>query len=477
MYHYLMHERWQWFFATPNMCAAFLTVCLGMLLTVLITTKHNVLKNILLGILLFGQILLSLTYSRSGFIAWSSCLLIVYRMSCRKITIILLAAFYIFILFMLPSGYLRVGSIINISDGSILHRLWLWLGGVGTIAQFPLGCPYPIGKYYELQYMPWFLNENYRNFLSDTLTIGSKYGIIALSGYWLISLIFINWLFSIWQKNKNVIASTLLGTWVSIIVNGLFSTFYFVKEILLGYIILALLIFFYIAKQIHLKKWNPDIKNYLIPLISVVIITAGIFFVGKLVNKRLLYRVILHKDEYQCKFISKQPKEKVLYFFSDNHVLGTSDFFPDVRKWAIKGIDTYLFKIDDGVDGLNKIKFELANHSKNSDKKLVIVGTGIASSNVLIAAIQSHVQGSISKILLYNCSAQSPLKNLSAINFINNLETPLIFLYDNEARQYDSQLLINAVKNKNRKYCRFYYLKYENQITDIIFNLINRGND
>ena len=124
-----------------------------------------------------------------------------------------------------------------------------------------------------------------------------------------------------------------------------------------------------------------------------------------------------------------------------------------------------------------KIKFELANHSKNSDKKLVIVGTGIASSNVLIAAIQSHVQGSISKILLYNCSAQSPLKNLSAINFINNLETPLIFLYDNEARQYDSQLLINAVKNKNRKYCRFYYLKYENQITDIIFNLINRGND
>lgn len=42
---------------------------------------------------------------------------------------------------------------------------------------------------------------------------------------------------------------------------------------------------------------------------------------------------------------------------------------------------------------------------------------------------------------------------------------------------YHYLMLINAVKNKNRKYCRFYYLKYENQITDIIFNLINRGND
>ena len=46
MYHYLMHERWQCFFATPNMCAAFLTVCLGMLLTVLMTTKLiNAVKN------------------------------------------------------------------------------------------------------------------------------------------------------------------------------------------------------------------------------------------------------------------------------------------------------------------------------------------------------------------------------------------------------------------------------------------------
>jgi len=432
------------------MLAAFLILWLGLLLTVVLTIRRNSLKVILSFILIAGQFILALTYSRGGFAAWGVCLILIYVLCRRKIIGGMLIAFILSIL-VIPDGCLRLESIADTGDGSILHRLWLWRGGAGIMADFPwCGYPHSAGKYYELQYMPWFISENYRNFLSDTLTIGVKYGAVAFAGCWLVIFTFISSLYSNWKQDKAVAAAALSGVWAAVAASGIFSTFYFVRAIFYSYLILLSVSSAYLFYRLKAGFWRPEKKIYVIPAAASLLLTAAVLVTGQWVNNNLKYHVSSVMDNENRCFFSNSGKEKILYFFAGPVLLAENDFFPDVRKWADNNTDILLYKIDSGEDGLNKVKDKLNEATRKAASPVTVIGIGAAAANVLTATAQSAGQCNIRHLLLYNCVAQWPFEHLSAINFIDMLKIPVYLLYDNPNSQNDAKLLSEKTKTKQK---------------------------
>ena len=472
MYRFLTYERLQLFFATPNMFAAFLVLWLGVLLTVIVSVKSNKVRWLLFSVLLLGQFVLAFTYSRGGFIAWTCCLLVFFKLSCKKLIVSIITSFYFFILCILPGGELRIFSIVNVEDRSIVHRFFLWLGGLGIIRDFPFGCKYPLGDFYELQYMPYFINENYHNFLSDSLTLGCKYGVFAIWVYWFIIFIFFNWLYSIYEKNKCPIAISLLAILIGTVVSGLFSTFYFIKEMFYSYIFLYVIIIVFILRQIIGLNWKPVKENYILPFLFSLILIVILLLGGEFVNSRLRYRVKYNSKDFQITFVPKQPIKKVIYFCSDKYLNFENGFYPDLRRWASNGVNIKLIKAEDGLEGLNKIKQQITEKLEKSNDKHIIIGVGTVASNVLIAVAQSSFQVKIQKLLLYNCEARIPFENLSAIKYVDKLNIPVVLLVDNAESKYQSQLIVEKWKCEKELKSISRFSADRDNVSDIIFNFI-----
>ena len=86
MFYYLDIPRLSWGFSTPNMLAAFLTVLLAAVITAgdLPWLQKRFLQVPVWILFIAGEILLGLTYSRGGYLAWITVLAVYYFITRKK---------------------------------------------------------------------------------------------------------------------------------------------------------------------------------------------------------------------------------------------------------------------------------------------------------------------------------------------------------------------------------------------------------
>ena len=96
MFYYLDIPRLSWGFSTPNMLAAFLTILLAAVITAgdLPCLQKRFFQAGLWVLLIAGEILLGLTYSRGGYLAWITVLAVYYFIARRKKVFVCLLTFF-----------------------------------------------------------------------------------------------------------------------------------------------------------------------------------------------------------------------------------------------------------------------------------------------------------------------------------------------------------------------------------------------
>ena len=444
MYYYLGYERLQLFFNTPNMLAAFLVYLAGCTLILFFLTQDKIIKISLFLTIMILQTMLIATYSRGGLLAWGLGLFIILYFTTNKSIIFLLICFGIG-LFLTPAGIDRVASITHVTDGSILHRLWLWLGGLGCMAKYPIGgCPVSISLEYSNQYMPWFLNEYYKSFLSDSITIGATYGVVAFTLYWSCFFVLVYLGYSLWMKTKNPSWLVTIAVIIMIFFCCQFSTFFDIYIISANVLFFLFLYVLCIVKQIFKKNWIPSLRGILIAFSGGVVVSIISLTIGNIVNMTLPYQTVVDEAHKNIYYLSNQkPIKQIVYFFPYNNQWGEVEKFPDVRYLAVNGYSVYLCPIDSGLEGLDKAK----NFLKKISNKFIIFANDLAAANALIAAATYSSPKNIHKVFLLNINLQCPMKELSFEQYSNKFDIPLVLLYQSANSIEDTNLIYQQVKN------------------------------
>lgn len=251
MYRYLDQIRLQLWFTSPNVCATFLVMLLLLALGLLLWLPRRrwayPVKAALWLTLALQLYALAETYSRGGIIGLLAALAYLWYLTRRR-AVLLCGVLWGLVTLLHTAGVSRVASIGAVSDGSILHRFYIWYGGCGIIVRHWLSGvaqPTDIGEIYTAQYMPVHLNEQYRTLVNDELTIAALYGVPLL--FLLLSAVLSLLYFAVKSSRRPWIvcpAGAVMGYFVC----GFFSTMYEHSDVLyyllffVSWLLLALIV-------------------------------------------------------------------------------------------------------------------------------------------------------------------------------------------------------------------------------------------
>lgn len=458
MYHYLGNMRLQWFFATPNMFAAFLALWLLVFAGIVLGFRRKGLLYAGVAAQLGLGLVLGATYSRGGGLAYLAGLGVLWALTRRKAVLVMLGGFLLTLLLM-PAGAVRIASSLQTGEGSILHRLLLWKGGAGVIARYPLnGCPVELGRWYQLQYMPSYLSEHYNSFLNDSLSLGADYGVWAFFLFWLVGAGLLRWGYAVWKTRRNPCLAGLLAALAATLISGMFSTFYSTDWILYSDVILLAALLGFIIHAVVTARWRPRWRDIAVPGLLAGVLSAGIMAAGWAANAVLPYRVTLADGGTRLELTPRgRVHTHVVRFFAadSNSVWGLPEF-PDVRRWAERGFRVTLRGIDSGLDGLRDAETELRSALKAGPEPVVVLGSGLAAANALIAAAKLPEPENLRRVAVLDAAAEWPFPELSATGFVGKLAVPLGLFY--RASGEESALQLAAVARENGKnviVCRY----------------------
>ncbi len=449
MFQYLGNIRAQWFFATPNMLAAFLAIWTLVLAGITLNVRRKWLFYLGMALWTAGAGTLAATYSRGGGVAYLAGMAGLWYLTRRRAVLVQAAAFGL-IMIVMPAGIERIASTAQTGDGSILHRLWLYRGAVGSIAEFPWsGCPVTTGKWYQLQYMPAALNEHYNSFLNDSLSLAGDCGIWAFFLFWLAAALGLWWGARLWRVRPAPWAAGWLGALVALLTAGMFSTFYPIDGLAFSYGAVAAVLAGWIGWNLVRKHWRPRRFDLILPFAAALCASFTVAVAGGWVAATRPYRVSCGTDGRSVSFApaQKTPRARVVYLFpSEQTPIWDNMNFPDVRRWAQNGFDIRVRGIDSGQDGLRDAEHAVAEAAAGGGP-VVVLGTGLAASNALIAAAKTIVPQPPRCVIVLNATAEWPFPELSAIRFAARLTAPLILLHQQGYREEAESLA--AVRGKD----------------------------
>lgn len=441
-YRYLGNMRVQLWFYSPNACAAFL--CMTIFLTLGLASwsrSRTRWKYRLLGwgalALAGGQMwLLAGTYSRGGYLAFFFTLGLLWYLSRKKLFPVTMLVFGIILLF-INDGIKRVESMAVTSDGSISHRLLVWLGGTGMIAENPLRGIYPrgSGEVYTQWYQPLWLQERYNSLVSDYLSLAAIYG---LPLFWLY-LTTILLAFSLAVKRYRQTGSSLLLAVIGIItaysLSAVFSTFYSLPSVSwLFYASLALL-WGMIVFQLRRGTVLLTRRDWTVPAAAAVF-CAVLLFCGLAVNHCLPYRHgELHAPELPGIMVMATPKKitrpiHILYLVCTEDGNITGAIRDTVRPLAERGFAVYGTAVDAGLDGPAQTAKIIAYCRKiiGLAPALFLVGQGDAGKLALIAAAGAE-KGKLQGVVAIGSPAEWPFRELSPLEHLSTLKIPLLLIH------------------------------------------------
>ncbi len=235
-------RRWEGTWATPNQAgavlASFVVLAMGLCSWLLMVKPFPWLRFIgvfILGIgTLLGSVLLALTYSRGGWLAFGiGCALLSLRSgNVRKIALGALIFFVAALLF-LPSGMQRVGTYAQFEgDKSVGNRLKLWIGACQIMAEHPLqgvGVD-QYGETFSRDYQTFSHTEDNSTAVSDYFTVGAERGLLVLGAVSGVLFFIAGKSFDFASRRDHVLFLTLSVVLITVLVSSLFSTLWFVRS-------------------------------------------------------------------------------------------------------------------------------------------------------------------------------------------------------------------------------------------------------
>lgn len=194
MFYYQSEPRLSLAFESPNDCATIVAIL--SVVAIGITSKCTAGSLCRKCCLLFLSIIIAaltiiliLTYSRGGWIAYSASLIFLFLIA-PKFRKSWLPYIFLFILgiTLVPKGFDRAESIGDREDRSITNRIEVWKGAAAMTASHPffgVGAN-EFGSQFSAWYQPLSMNTRYGAALNNCLTLSSEYGCFSLAAYLLL---------------------------------------------------------------------------------------------------------------------------------------------------------------------------------------------------------------------------------------------------------------------------------------------------
>ncbi|MFZ2657937.1 MAG: alpha/beta family hydrolase [Victivallales bacterium] len=482
MFYYIGNTRLQLCFDTPNVCASFLVMSVFLLLGAylyLVEGKYDVagrvllerIGNCILGkltsrrlvllpqarclcyihlfrrfisfllllLVVIGEYLLALTYSRGGYIAFLVGLLVIWLLNRRK-RILFLTLTFLLILFAVSNGTERFSSVVQTSDGSIQNRLILWKGGMMLAADhWASGVGVErIGGLFSAWYQPVDRNESYNTLVNDYLTICAGYGIFALFGY-LFFVFTVLWLgFRLWRLNRNSLLSGMLAAQVAYLLSAVFSTFYNDKNIYYIFILLQMATIIWIIGSVVFQKYRLKTSEFVVPIlmsagICGMILSCGLFMTEKLPCS---YAYKSYHDGLKAIEVveafprNKTPKAIVLYTFNSEQIGIEREAKLTIRPLVEKGYRVIASGIDSGFQGLKDEMFLIRKVIEdNAGGNDVFIGGQGDGGRLAIIAASKMDDGKIMGVFSIGSNADWPFEELSPAAHVKNLKVPLLLIH------------------------------------------------
>lgn len=468
MFYYLGNERLQLWFTSPNICASFLSMTVLLSVGIFLCCINR--KPLCFRLIAFAlgcaviaqQILLSLTYSRGGYLAL--CLGLAFTcFFCRKKWVLVFLLFFMIIIVLTSHGVDRIQSISEIGEGSIRNRLLLWNGGTCIIANHWLsgvGSPENAGNLYTGWYQPLWLNERYVGLISDYLNIAVSYGIFALFVYLSVILTII-WLgLRLWLITKNKILLFTLGAMGAYLFSAVFSTFYLFRDVYWLFMILLFIVTAFIAESLYTKRFRLE-RIYLVsPVFCSVVFCLVLLSYGFILNSRIpyTYNSNIYQDNGQsvlvCKAIPKAvPKATIVYLFcSDDRMTIEREARLTIRPLLARNYVVIAAGVDSGLNGLAQAEMLLKKiASENGKVPLFLIGQSDGAKHAILIASKTDTP-KLSAIVALGSPASWPFDKLSPDLHIHELKAPLLLIHGQKDYSYsytDSETLKKLCDKSN----------------------------
>ena len=295
-YYFIDHPRIQLFFISPNVCASFLLLCFFALLGAWFyfcqnrTSKKLTVTFLLLAAIIATEVLLAFTYSRGGFIAFAFGIGLVCFFTHKWYPAIFIALFG-FILTLVPNDIARVGSMVDVADGSIWNRFLVWKGALCILAEYWFSGTgiQSLGDIYTMWYQPLWLDERYITMVNDYLTIGSAFGIGILFLYLVLCFFSIEISIKIWFQSKHVWILCLGMGCASYIISACFSTLYRHWNVLGAFGVTISIIIAFAIRQLYRRQLTISFRDVVIPCVAAATICGGLVVSGKILQQLVPY--------------------------------------------------------------------------------------------------------------------------------------------------------------------------------------------
>ena len=273
-------------FATPNLAGGFAAVIAILAIGLFLFLYHKEAIKAKIGALFCSSIallaiyILTETYSRGGFVAFTVGIAVLLALTREKKTLWFMAVFIIFVL-LTKHGIDRVESIGDFSDGSIRNRLLLWHGGLALFAENylkGLGLSTYMGHEYTAWLQPIALNEKYTSMLNDFLTLACAYGIAGVFIIFFSCFLLFFWGIRVQLAASSTLMATTLSALLVWLSAGMFSVMFMDTTMLIVFIFTVMvLITTGITCMFRQKlQWR---RHYLwLPLIAAIIVS--LLFLG-----------------------------------------------------------------------------------------------------------------------------------------------------------------------------------------------------
>ncbi len=281
-YYFAGHERWSWVFDSPNEFGAVVAACVAAGIFAATATKNRAV--FVCGCLVAGALayIQGRSYSRSALAGVVVAILLCYPLlkpPGRKLIWPIAGCVFAILLFV-PTYSARISPAYVQNDLSIWNRLSVWGGVCELVSDNPQGVGHEGFLFaFNQGYKSERLDSNYKSAVNTFLTIGAKYGLIALFIVltFLLSLATLT-IAGVRSNQGSPIGLPLLGAQIVFICGAVFNTFYLKSALMVCWGTVAL--FTILTIRADRRSWSEVGKCVWLSSVAAAVVIVIVMTIG-----------------------------------------------------------------------------------------------------------------------------------------------------------------------------------------------------